>query len=155
MFHAAMVPIAHTTPLRSGNTTYILPRFELDPFLKAIHECQITDLIFVPPVVLAVIKYPLVHNYSMKSLKCINSGAGPLHKDHQLEFQKLLPPTAFFTQVWGMTETSCIASRFYYPEDDNTGSVGYMVPNLDVKYVMPPQRLESDSLCRRFHKLTK
>lgn len=133
MFHAAMVPVAHITPLRSGDVTFIMPRFEIEHFLSSIHKHQITDVIFVPPVALAVIKHPRVESYPLTSLRCINSVAGPLHKDHQSTFQKLLPPMAFFTQVWGMTETSCVASKFYYPEDDDTGSVGYMMPNLDVK----------------------
>jgi 4-coumarate--CoA ligase len=133
MFHAAMVPMTHITPLRSGDLTYILPRFELENFLTAIRQHHITDVIFVPPVVQAVIKYPQIKNDSFESVKFANSGAGPLHKDHQLALQALLPSTAIFTQVWGMTETSCVASKFYYPEDDNTGSVGYMMPNIDVK----------------------
>jgi acyl-CoA synthetase (AMP-forming)/AMP-acid ligase II len=136
MFHAAMVLMARITPLRAGDLTYILPRFELEPFLTAVHHHQITDIVFVPSVVVAVIKYPQIQNYSFESLKIINSGAGPLQKDHQIVFQKLIPPTAHFTQVWGMTETSCVASKFYYPEDDNTGNVGYMMPNLDVNQVM-------------------
>lgn len=36
-----------------------------------------------------------------------------------------------------MTETSCIASMFYHPEDDVTGSVGRIVANCDVKYSCP------------------
>lgn len=28
---------------------------------------------------------------------------------------------------------SCVASMFHYPHDDSTGSVGFMLPNLDVK----------------------
>lgn len=34
-----------------------------------------------------------------------------------------------------MTETSCFASLFPYPEHDNTGSVGKFLPNLDVKLI--------------------
>ena len=35
----------------------------------------------------------------------------------------------------GMTETSCIATNFYYPEHDITGSVGRPVPGIDMKLV--------------------
>lgn len=34
-----------------------------------------------------------------------------------------------------MTETSCIATRHPYPYHDTTGSVGWPIPNLDVKLV--------------------
>lgn len=128
-----MVPIAHITPLRAGHASFILRRFELEPFLSSIPKHLLTELILVPPVAVAMLKYPLLHKYSLKSIKVVNCGAGPLDKEHQNTLSALLDPEASFTQVWGMTETSCVASRFYYPEHDDTGSVGRMMPNLDVK----------------------
>lgn len=133
MFHAATVPVGHTTPLRSGNVTYVMRRFELEPVLALVHKYQITDLTLVPPVVVAILKFPGRDKYSLKSVRVAFSGAGPLDRETQRQLQALLSPEASFTQVWGMTETSCVASRFYYPEHDETGSVGRMMPNLDVK----------------------
>lgn len=34
-----------------------------------------------------------------------------------------------------MTETSCIATQFLFPQSDATGSVGRPIPNLDMKLV--------------------
>ena len=42
-----------------------------------------------------------------------------------------------FTQLWAMTETTCICSYFYHPENDDTASVGRFMPNIDVKLVDP------------------
>lgn len=133
MFHAAMVPSAHIAALRAGDASYVLRRFDLEHFLWSIHTHKINELIFVPPVAVAVIKSPLTKKYSLKSLRAALCGAGPLDKESQNELQKLLSSETTFTQGWGMTETSCGASRFYYPEDDDTGSIGRMMPNLDVK----------------------
>lgn len=47
-------------------------------------------------------------------------------------------------QVWGMSETSCIATFLYYPEADNSGSVGKMIPTLDAKLVDDDGRDISD-----------
>ena len=47
----------------------------------------------------------------------------------------LLRPDAPFTQVWGMSETTCIASMTPYPEHDPSGSVGRLLPNHDAKLV--------------------
>lgn len=133
MFHAATVPVGHVTPLRSGDKTYILRRFDLEQVLAGITKYGVTDLILVPPVVLAILKFPNLKKYSLKSVKSAVGGAGGLDKQHQLSLQALLSPEATFTQVWGMTETSCVASIFYYPAKDDTGSVGFFMPNLDVK----------------------
>ena len=36
-----------------------------------------------------------------------------------------------------MSETSCVATYFYPPEHDTTGSVGRFIPSLDAKLVDP------------------
>lgn len=77
---------------------------------------------------------PLTKKYSMKSITGVLVGAAPLGVDPMTRLRKLLMPNATFTQVYGMTETSCVALRFYHPEDDLTGSIGRPVPNIDVKY---------------------
>jgi acyl-CoA synthetase (AMP-forming)/AMP-acid ligase II len=40
-----------------------------------------------------------------------------------------------FTQVWGMTETSCICTKHPHNVHDNTGSIGRPIPNIDVKLI--------------------
>lgn len=128
-----MVPLTHVSPLRAEFVTYIMRRFELVPLLSCIDRYKVTDLIFVPAVVLAVIKYPEVRKYSFKSLKAVGSGAAPLAREHQLELQNIIGPQCPVTQGWGMTETCCIASRFGPAERDDSGSIGRMLSNLDVK----------------------
>ena len=133
MFHAACVPVSHTTPFRSGHVTYIMRRFELEPFLRNIEQYQITDVLVVPPMALAVIMSPLRNKYSMKSVKSALCGAAPLEKGPQGRFQALLAPGATITQVWGMTETTCVATLFFPGEHDDEGSVGRPIANLEMK----------------------
>ncbi|KAI9735365.1 MAG: hypothetical protein M1818_006560 [Claussenomyces sp. TS43310] len=135
MFHAACVPVAHTSPLRSGNVAYVMRRFELEPFLSNYQKYKITEMRIVPPIVIAIIMSPLSQKYSLRSVKIASCGAAPLGKAEQKKLHNLLAPGALFTQVWGMTETTCIATKFYYPEDDNTGSVGRLLPNIEAKIV--------------------
>ncbi|KAK6369655.1 uncharacterized protein PV06_10678 [Exophiala oligosperma] len=135
MFHAAVVPVGHTTPLKSGDKTYVLRRFELEPFCAAIQTFQITELPVVPPIVLMILASPAAKSDNLRSVKNTQCGAASLNKVHQRRFEELLAPDASFNQVWGMTETTCVASRFWYPENDETGSIGRFISNLDVKIV--------------------
>jgi 4-coumarate--CoA ligase len=112
----------------------VMRRFELEPFLANVEKFEINELGLVPPIVIAIIMSGLGKKYSLKSVKSVQIGAAPLGKESQGKLKQLLPERATVLQVWGMTETSCIASMFHYPEDDETGSVGHMLPNLDVKY---------------------
>jgi 4-coumarate--CoA ligase len=135
MFHAAVVPIGHTTPLRDGNRSYVMRRFDLEIFLSSIQKFKITEISVVPPIVLTVLASPLTKKYNLTSVKSTACGAASLGKVHQRQFEVLLAKDASFNQVWGMTETSCVAARFYYPENDQTGSIGRFIANLDIKYV--------------------
>lgn len=59
MFHAASAPAAHTTPLRSGNKNYVLPRFDLEKWLWAHEKYEVTDVAMVPPVSISSVLKPL------------------------------------------------------------------------------------------------
>jgi 4-coumarate--CoA ligase len=135
MFHVATVPAIHASPFRTGHPIWIMRRFELEPFLAGIEKHQVTNLAVVPPLVIAIINSPLVKKYSLKSIRTAIVGAAPLDAGSQRRFRELLAPDATFTQVWGMTETTSAITLFYYPEADDTGSVGKLMPNTDIKYV--------------------
>ena len=139
MFHAAVVPSGHTTPLKAGHRAYVMRRFDLEVFLSSIQRFKITEISVVPPIVLMVLASPLTKKYDLTSVRSTLCGAASLGKVHQRQFEELLAKDACFNQVWGMTETSCVASRFWYPENDETGSIGRFISNLDVKYVSVPR----------------
>jgi 4-coumarate--CoA ligase len=138
MFHAATAPSTHTGALRSGHANFIMRRFVPSTFLSNLTLHSITDLVLVPPMVVALVASPIPvpsKKQYLKSIKCGLVGAAPLDKVMQARFQELLPEDVPFTQVWAMTETSCFASMFQWPENDETGSVGRFLPGLDVKVV--------------------
>lgn len=116
-------------------------RFELEPMLSYIEKYQVTELGVVTPLVIAIIMSPATKKYSLRSIRSATCGAAPLGPGPQARLRDLLcqEPKATFNQVWGMTETSCVATNFFYPEFDDTGSVGRPLPNLDTKYdLLPP-----------------
>lgn len=135
MFHVSNVPRAHTSPLRSGLLTYVMRRFELRSWLSNIQRFGITEANMVPPMVIAVINSPLTKQYSLKSIRNSWVGAAPLAAEPQARYKALLRADTPFNQVWGMSETSCIATMVHYPEQDLTGSVGRFLPNMDAKLV--------------------
>ncbi|KAL4935932.1 hypothetical protein BDV06DRAFT_233843 [Aspergillus oleicola] len=134
LFHAA--PSTHFGLLKCGHTLYIMRRFELSSFLHTFEKYQVTDLTLVPPIAIAILMNDLTHTRPfLKSARIATCGAAPLDKGVQARIQKLMGEGAPFTQVWGMTETSCIATRFPYPEGDESGSVGRLVGNVEAKLV--------------------
>ena len=138
MFHAATAPSVHISPLRGGHPQVIMRRFDPVLYLEYADRHQVTDFTMVPPLATVIINHPMPlaeKRQLLKNVKHIFIGAAPLDAVTQSRFKTLLPESTPFTQVFGMTETSCFASIFPYPEQDTTGSVGRFIPNLDVKLI--------------------
>ncbi|THW73602.1 acetyl-CoA synthetase-like protein [Aureobasidium pullulans] len=142
MFHAAAAPYTHLSSLRAGYPVFVMRRFELSLYLSSIERFGITSLMMVPPMVTAVIAYsssgPDLRAQVRQNLQSVRSvivGAAPLSKETQARMQTLLPEQSPITQVWAMSETSCIASCTYWPEFEHTGSVGRFLPGIDAKVV--------------------
>ncbi|KAF2718043.1 AMP-binding enzyme [Polychaeton citri CBS 116435] len=135
MFHAAMTPSACCGPLREGGEGYVLPRFDPEAWFWANERYKVTDIAFVPATAIMTVNSPLRYKYSLKSARVAFCGAAPMDKMLQARVQDLMGEGATITQVWGMTETSCICTRFKYPEYDDTGSVGRALVGIDLKLV--------------------
>lgn len=103
--------------------------------MRNIERFQITEANMVPPMVIQVINSPLNNKYSLASIRNSWVGAAPLAAEPQSRYKALLRADTPFNQVWGMSETSCIATMVHYPEHDPTGSVGRFLPNHDAKLV--------------------
>lgn len=137
MFHVSQVCRTHATPLRSGDVSVVMRRFEVAAWLRNIERFAITEVNTVPMMVNAVVNsdLPGKPGYSMATLRNSWCGAAPLRKEQQARFRKLLREDCPFNQVWGMSETSGIATMLYWPEEDRTGGVGRNIPNVDAKVV--------------------
>ena len=143
-FHAAVAPSTHIGALAGGHVCYVMRRFELESFLANFEKFACTEIVLVPPIAIAIIMSPLSKKYSLKSARAGYIGAAPLDKGPQAKFRALMGDGAPFTQVWGMTELTCVATNFPYPESDTTGSVGRLVPNLEAKSAVRTTTFSTD-----------
>lgn len=116
-----------------------MKRFQLKEFLEYTERFKATSMMLVPPMVVAIVNLakaqPGFVRQCLRSVVSVVGGAAPLDKDTQQACENLLSPGAVFTQLWAMTETSCVCAYLYHPENDATGSVGRFMPNIDVKIV--------------------
>ncbi|KAF9735090.1 hypothetical protein PMIN06_000863 [Paraphaeosphaeria minitans] len=135
MFHISTAPMCHTSPLRAGHAQFVMRRWDVDAVLDRVPALGITDLVLVPPMVAALVAHPMPaaqKQARLRGLRWVIAGAAPLDRDLQARCQQLLP-RGVLSQIWAMTETTCLASAFPYGEADDTGSVGRFLPGLDVK----------------------
>jgi len=134
LFHIYGLVVVLNMGLYSGATIVMMPRFELESFLQAVQDYDVSLAHLVPPVVLALSKNPVVDNYKLPKLKTIFSGAAPLGEDLTRACMERLG--CHIRQGYGMTETSPVThSSPAPPRDVKFGSVGVPAPNTECKVV--------------------
>ena len=134
LFHIYGLVVILNMGLYTGATIVMLPRFELEAFLKAAQDYEVTLAHLVPPVVLALSKHPVVANYKLPKLRTIFSGAAPLGADLTRACMDRLGCAV--RQGYGMTETSPVThSSPSKREAVKLGSVGVAAPNTECKIV--------------------
>jgi len=129
-FHVAgMVCILHSA-LQAGHTLVLLRRFDPESILRTIDKHKIQYASLVPPIVIALAKYPGAEKFDPSSLELITSGAAPLGEDVQRECSDLMRTPV--VQGYGMTEASGVT---HYPakliNKNKPGSVGPCAVNVE------------------------
>jgi acyl-CoA synthetase (AMP-forming)/AMP-acid ligase II len=133
MFHIAGF-IVMLNGLAAGATLVTVPRFEPEPFLKALQEHRVTHLAVVPPVLHFLAMHPLIDTYDLSSLQKIACGAAPLGRAlEQMASERL---TCEVRQVYGMTEASGVITASY-PGRTRRGSSGELLPGTQARIVDP------------------
>ena len=91
MFHIYSLNSILLCGLRVGAALVIMPKFELPKLLDLVQRHKVTIGLFVPPIVIAIAKSPIVENYDLSSFKIVMSGAAPLGKELEDAFRARLP----------------------------------------------------------------
>ena len=134
MFHIYGFTVITLAGLARGIRLVTLPRFEPEPFLRAIERYRVARLALVPPVLQFLVAHPMVAQHDLSSLEAISCGAAPLGSAlERLAAERL---KCSVSQGFGMTESSgCIALT--YPDRARTGSSGQLLPATEARIVDP------------------
>ncbi|RVX74798.1 hypothetical protein B0A52_01075 [Exophiala mesophila] len=140
----AMLPMYHGLGLLTFATmspyrripTYIMKRFSLVPLFKNIERFKITELMLVPPILIAMAKNPEAKQgkYDLSSVRKVAVGAAPLSREMCEELEKLWPNGQVnVKQGWGMTELPVSLLNWDEQEISKTQAVGEPIANCEVK----------------------
>lgn len=108
---------------------------QLDELLAAVDAHQVTLFPGVPTLFLAVNQHPGVRagQYRLRSLKACISGAAPLPREVQQEFQRITG--GVLVEGYGLTEASPITHCNPLHGADRIGTIGLPLPDTDCKIV--------------------
>ena len=135
LFHIYGLQITLNLPLLAGATVVILPRFELEAFLRAVQDHGITRAEVVPPMVLGLVTAGVVDDYDLSTLRLLTSAAAPLGADLARACARRLGCRV--KQAYGMTEVS--GGTHIAPDagPDRPESVGPALPGVECRIVDP------------------
>ncbi|KAK6334752.1 hypothetical protein TWF718_010200 [Orbilia javanica] len=133
-FHAFAAPLTIGVPLRLGQTTYILPRFEFDAFVNASAQYEINETAVAPPVLQAFLKSPPETQRKLKTIKRLWCGGAPLNVKLQSEARRCFAADSEIVNIWGMTEIG-ITVGMKYNEIDRTGAASKLLSNTEARII--------------------
>ncbi|MGD9973382.1 MAG: long-chain fatty acid--CoA ligase [Desulfatirhabdiaceae bacterium] len=113
------------------------PRAGNPPFtevLKAVQKYRTTLMIAVPTIFVAFMNHPQLDQYDLSSILCCGSGGAPLPPEVAKKFEAKTGCIIF--EGYGLSETAPVASlNPTNTRDRKFGSVGFPLPNTDIKIV--------------------
>ncbi|KAL5699719.1 4-coumarate--CoA ligase [Ranunculus cassubicifolius] len=129
--------------LRNKGKVVVMGRFELRTFLNALITHEVNFAPIVPPIMLALVKNPVVEEFDLSRLKlrAVMTAAAPLAPELLSAFEKKFPGVQV-QEAYGLTEHSCITLTHGAPREGHTGiakrnSVGFILPNIEIKFIDP------------------
>ncbi|KAL2061856.1 hypothetical protein VTL71DRAFT_7234 [Oculimacula yallundae] len=110
-FHITGLVHALHLPILLNAEVYMLSSFTMESMLSTVSEYKIKELLLVPPILIRLVRDPVVDNYDLSCIERFSSGAAPLSEEIIQLLKKKFPGTGF-KQGYGMTEScSCITAH--------------------------------------------
>jgi long-chain acyl-CoA synthetase len=149
LFHAAEFGLFNIAVM-SGATYVLMGRFDTALVAENIEKYGVTFSWAVPPAFNALIYYledPKTRQYNWKNLKVFATGAWPVASVMIERFKKIVAekcnnPRVAHNQVWGMTETSPMATTNPYLRLDKSYTQGIPLPDVELKLIDPETEKE-------------
>jgi long-chain acyl-CoA synthetase len=133
-FHVYGLVVVLGWALISAATQILVPRFELEEFMGILGRYkEITFFPSVPTMINAVVNHPKAEEMNLgRKLTVLNSGAAPMPVEL---IEQIKDMGIFFSEGWGMTETTSLGTANPQLGLKKTGSIGIPFPDTDVRLV--------------------
>ncbi|KAG9236792.1 CoA ligase [Amylocarpus encephaloides] len=126
-FHITGLVHALHLPILLNAEVYMLPAFTMKSMLNTVVKFQIGELLLVPPILIRMVRDPIVKEYDLSCITRFSSGAAPLSAEILKDLEVAFPKTGF-KQGYGMTEScSCITA---HPPEKYSYKYAHMVGSI-------------------------
>ncbi|HEY8333717.1 MAG TPA: long-chain fatty acid--CoA ligase [Tardiphaga sp.] len=119
MFHLANGAAMYSL-LLSGGSNVVIQSFTPEGVMAAVQNEGVSDVLLVPTMIQMLVDHPALRSHDMSSLRNLIYGASPI-SEAVLDRATAALPNAKFTQAYGMTELSPIATLLHWEEHIGDG----------------------------------
>ena len=82
-------------PVTINADVYMLPAFTMKDLLDTVVKYQLKELLIVPPILIRLVRDPLVDKYDLSCLRRFSTGAAPISEEILHLLEKKFPQTKF------------------------------------------------------------
>lgn len=106
LYHALGLLYYCFTAPKWGMETFLMERYSLSDMLDHIQSFKVTELLLVPPILVAMAKHPSVRDGTcdISSVRKVVAGAAPIGMEVTQQFEELFKRKVKVRQAWGMSE---------------------------------------------------
>lgn len=137
-FHVYGLSVCQNLAIVLGASQVLLPRFQVADVLQAITRERVSVFPGIQGMYVAINHYQHVNRYNLESLRVCISGAGPLHRSVQEQFEALTG--ARLVEGYGLTEAGPVTHVNPLGDSDKdrrVGSIGLPLPDTEARIVDP------------------
>jgi len=132
-FHVFGMTVAMNLTLYTGCTAIIVPRFEVQEFLKLLRKAKPTLFPGVPSIFVAMLADPKVGSYDLSSIRLCITGSAPMPLEVLRRFEQLTG--CVIIEGYGLSEASPVTHANPIGGVRKVGSIGIALPDTDCRVV--------------------
>jgi len=132
-FHVFGMTVAMNFALYSGGTIILVPKFEIEMFLKVLQKGRPTLFPGVPTLFVAIVNHPKVQTFNLSSIRFCITGSAPMPVEVLRKFETLTG--SIIIEGYGLSESSPVTHCNPIDGIRKPGSIGLALPDTGCKIV--------------------
>jgi long-chain acyl-CoA synthetase len=133
LFHSFGQTVGMNAAVLAGATMTLIPRFEPTKALEVLQRDQVTIMLGVPTMYVALLQHPGKADYDLSSLRVCASGGASLPVEVLRGFEAAFG--AMILEGYGLSETSPVASFNHADRERKPGSIGQPVEGVQFRLI--------------------
>ena len=134
LFHVYGLTVIMGVSVATGSAMVLIPRFDLEHVLLAIHKHRPRSFAGAPRIYVAAASAPDLARYDLRSVEVFGSGSAPLPLEVQTQFEQLAGGGRVL-EGYGLTEAAPVTHATPRKGQRKFGSIGVPIPDVDAKIV--------------------